>query len=305
MIFYLYVVDDRGILVGVTSLRELLMTSPAKKLENIMTRSVIDVSTDTDQEEVARIAARYDLLAVPVTDHEKRLVGLITVDDVITVVQEEVEEDLFKMVGSSDDELMYVGQSFRVARIRLPWLLVNFFGLLAGGLLIERLSQGLLVDRVGISYKEAFFMTVFVPVIMGMGGNAGSQTSTIAVRGLATGRLTEGQGRFRQFLSQQIRVGGILGLTFAALAVAAAMVLLPVLAPESQHPVIFGFVVGVALFLAVFLASLNGTLVPFIFERFGVDPAVASGPMVTTSCDVLGIGLYFSLAILLFHFFVG
>ncbi len=302
MIFYLYVVGEGGQLTGVISLRELLLAKQGRKLEELMNRSVIKVTTDTDQEEVARLASRYDLLAVPVTDIENHLMGVITIDDVITVVNYEMEEDLFKMVGSSNDELIYEGRSLRVARIRLPWLLVNFVGLFLGGLLIER-SEGLLVDHLGISTREAFFLLMFVPIIMGMGGNAGSQTSTIAVRGLATGRLVGPQGRARQFLMQQAQVGAMLGSIFALLAGTLAVVLMPVLVPERAH-VTYGVVVAVALFSAVFLASLNGAMVPLLFERLGIDPAVASGPMVTTSCDIIGLLVYFMTAAFLIQWMV-
>ena len=287
MIFYLYVLDEEGYLAGVASLRQLLLSQPSKTLEEIMTSSLIEVTADTDQEEVAQLAARYDLLAIPVVDLERRLLGMITVDDVLSVVQQEVEEDVFKMMGTSDDELLYQGKPVRVARIRLPWLLVNMVGLLAGGFLIHG-SQEYLVEKVGISLAEAAILVAFVPVIMGMGGNVGSQTATIAVRGIATGRLVQGSGRFRSFLWQQVKIGAVIALVCAALVTSVALY------RESQP--IYGLIIGVSLFLAIMIASLNGAAVPLLFERLGIDPAVASAPMVTTSCDVMGIGLYYGLA---------
>ncbi len=142
MIFYVFVTDDDGRLVGVTSLRQLLLGKPDTELSAIMTRSVVKVSTDGDQERVAQLAARYDLLAIPVVDEDERLVGIITVDDIIDVVQEEANEDIFKMVGSSDDELNYDGHSWRVVGIRLPWILVNGLGLLISGQVPVTLSGG-------------------------------------------------------------------------------------------------------------------------------------------------------------------
>ena len=287
MIFYLYVVDDHGHLVGVTSLRQLLLSPPERTLGEIMTRSVIQVDTGTDQEEVAQLAARYDLLAIPVVDEARRLVGIVTVDDIIDIVKEEATEDFYKMVGTSDNELLYQERSFRVAGIRLPWLLVNLAGLVVTGLLLRRFQ---------VSLKEALFLLTFVPVIMGMGGNIGSQTATITVRGLATGRIGGDRGRLRRFLWQQTKVGEVLGVACALLVAVGAFVL--------EQNLYYALVVGVSLFLAIVVASVNGALVPLVFERLGVDPAIASGPLVTTSNDITGILIYFGLASLLIELLV-
>lgn len=278
-IFYVYVVDEDGHLVGVTSLRQLLLASPHRILSETMSRSLIKVRTDTDQEEVAQLAARYNLLAVPVTDASNRLVGTVTLDDIIDVVEEEATEDFYKMVGTSDDELVYQDRSFRVAGIRLPWLLFNLAGLVLAGILIGFFETTL---------QDAIFLFAFVPAIMGMGGNMGSQTSTIAVRGIATGRLSLGDRSVRQFLWQQIKVGTILGIICASVVGVGAMV-------WEANPT-YGLVVGVSLFIAVMLASVNGVIIPILFVRLGVDPAVAAGPLVTTSNDITGILIYFGLA---------
>jgi len=278
-VFYLYVVDRDGHLVGVTSLRQLLLSPPARTLGQVMTRSIIKVNTDTDQEEVAQLAARYNLLAVPVTDEANHLVGIVTLDDIIDVVKEEATEDIFKMVGTTDNELVYQDRSFRVAGIRLPWLVVNLVGLLLAGMLIEHFQ---------VTLKEALFLLTFVPVIMGMGGNIGSQTATIAVRGLATGRVTLGEGGARTFLWQQLKVGAILALACSVLVAIGAWLL--------ERHLAYAGVVGTSMFLAVVLASVNGAVVPVIFDRLGIDPAVAAGPLVTTSNDITGIFIYFGLA---------
>ena len=252
-----------------------------------MTPSVIKVRTDTDQEEVAALAARYNLLAIPVTDDDNKMVGIVTLDDIIDVVSEEATEDFFKMVGTSDDELVYQDRSFKVAGIRLPWLLLNLAGLLFAGALISFFE---------VTLREAVFLFTFVPAIMGMGGNIGSQTSTIAVRGLATGRLSIDHGSMKTFLWQQIKVGTILGVVCAAIVGVGAML-------WEQSPA-YGVVVGVSLFVAVMLASINGVLIPTVFERLGVDPAVAAGPLVTTSNDITGILIYFGLASLFIELLV-
>ena len=280
-VFYLYVIDQDSHLVGVTSLRQLLLSGPDRRLADIMARSLIKVGTDTDQEDVAQLAARYNLLAIPVTDEANRLVGIVTLDDIIDVIKDEATEDFFKMVGTSDDELVYQDRSFKVAGIRLPWLLFNLAGLVLAGVLISFYE---------VTLKEALFLFAFVPAIMGMGGNIGSQTSTIAVRGLATGRIVLGEGYVRQFLWQQVKVGAILGVICAVIVGIGAML-------WQSNPV-YGVVVGVSLFVAVMFASVFGVLIPILFEKLGVDPAVAAGPLVTTSNDITGVLIYFGLATL-------
>ena len=287
MFFYLYVIGSEGELVGVVSLRRLLLTPPSRTLGDIMDASVLAVTTETDQEEVAQLSTRYNLLAVPVTDELGRLVGVVTIDDVIDVVHEEAEEDFFRMVGSSDDELLYREKSWKVARIRLPWLLINLVGLFLTGLLFKWFDSTL---------EEALFLVFFAPVIMGMGGNIGAQTSTIAVRSLATGRLTSGQGRVRAFLGQQARVGLLIGVAVAPIAAIGAILM--------ERSPMLGVVVALSLFVAITLATLNGSVVPLLFERLGIDPAVAAGPMVTTSSDMIGIAVYFGFAALMIDLLV-
>lgn len=297
-IFYLYVVDNEDRLVGVTSLRQLLLNPPHRLLSDLMSRSLIRADVDTDQEEVANLASRYDLLAIPVTDADGKLAGIVTVDDIIDVVSEEATEDFYKMVGTSDDEIVYQDQSFKVFGIRFPWLVVNLVGLAIAGLLINWFE---------IQLTDAMFLLPFVPVVMGMGGNIGSQTSTIAVRGLATGRITLQRRTSQQFLWQQFKVGTLIGLGCALLAGLAAFTLprIGVLELGGEVSLLpYSLVVGGSLFLAIVLASINGAFVPLVFEKLGIDPAVAAGPLVTTSMDITGIIIYFGLASLLIDLLV-
>ena len=281
-VFYLYVVDGDNHLVGVASLRQLLLTTPETALAEVMTRSVIKVDTNTDQEEVARLAARYDLLAIPVTDDMNRLLGIVTLDDIIDVVKEEATEDIFKMVGTSDDELVYEDRSFKVARFRLPWLLVNLVGLIGAGMLLKYFE---------VTLKEALVLVFFLPVVMGMGGNVGSQTSTIAVRGLATGRIGRGRLELRKFVWQQLKVGAILAVACSAAVAVGALAL--------ERDPTYALIVGASLLLVIALAAVNGACIPLVFQKLGIDPAVASGPLVTTSNDITGILIYFGIAYLL------
>jgi magnesium transporter len=285
-IFYLFVVDDSGHLTGVTSLRQLLLSPPERPLAEIMTRSVIKSHVETDQEEVAELATRYNLLAVPIVDDDNRLVGIVTVDDIIDVMQEEANEDFFKMVGTSEDELLYQDRPMRVAGIRLPWLLFNFIGAMGAALLLRHFQTSL---------GQVAYLTLyaFVPAIMGMGGNVGSQTSTISVRGLATGRVSLARGQVGTFLWQQFKVGTILGSVCA--------VAVGVIAWLWNASPFHGLVVGSAMCLAILFASISGVLIPMLFERLGIDPAVSAGPLVATSNDITGILIYFGIATLLFR----
>ena len=284
MIFYLYVVDRDSHLVGVTSLRQLLLSKPDQTLADIMQRSVIKARVDTDQEEVAELAARYDLLAIPVVDDQNRMAGIVTVDDIIDVVKEEATDDLFKVAGTSEDELIYEERTLKVAGLRLKSLLVSLVGLLVTGLLLEFFQ---------VRFVEAMFLLAFVPVIMGLGGSIGGQASAVTLRGLATGRFGGEEGGFLDVLFRQIKVGAVLGLSCGVLAGVAAVLL--------KQNLWYGMVVAVALFCAVVLASLIGACGPFIFDRLGLDPALAAGPAVATLNDITGILIYFGLA----HLFLG
>lgn len=285
MILYVYVVDEEQRLLGVASLRQLLLADPAQTLADVMTRSVISVGVDTDQEELARLVTRYDLLAIPVVGSEGRLEGIVSVDDIFDVLQEEADEDFLKMMGSSDNELLYQDRSWQVARIRLPWLLINLAGLTVAGILWEAFQ---------LSLGERVMLTWFVPVVMGMAGNIGTQASTITVRGLATGRVQIGGGH--RFLWQQLKVGLAIGIVCASLVAAGAYMI-------ERNPA-YGLVVGLSLMSAVLIASVSGSAMPLLFERLGIDPAVASGPMVTTTNDVTGILVFMGLSSAFIHYLV-
>ncbi len=268
--FYVYVVDERGHLVGVLSLRQLITQPPYTVLRDCMAGEPIRVTTDMDQEDVAHLVARYDLLAVPVVDVSSRLVGVITVDDVIDVIREEATEDILKLAGTTVEEVTSPSV-FRGAWIRFPWLAASFLGGGVGVLLLDRF-QDLLTATVQIAF--------FLPVILGMGGNVASQCSMIVVRGLATGRLEFAS--LGRIIGHEIGTGVLLAVTFAAALGGVATFL-------GYGPPAFALVVSIGMFGSMMIAALFGTLLPLVFTRAGVDPAVASGPFVTTLTDVIGI----------------
>ena len=277
MVFYLYVTDEHNHLVGVLSLRQLLTVSPGKRLKDIMIREVISVRTDMDQEEVAQLVAKYNILAIPVVDDANKLMGLITVDDVIDVMRQEATEDIYKMAGASEEELLYGNRAFQIARLRLPWLITNLFGGIITGYLMWLFKATL---------AEVIALITFIPVITGMGGNVGGQSSTIVVRGFATGRIEF--STLRQVFFKELRVGMIMGLVCGLTVGLVAIVW--------HHNPFLGLVVALAMVAAMTVAACMGVLAPSFFKKLGIDPAIASSPFVQTANDITGILIYFGTA---------
>ncbi len=283
MVFYLYVVDDRNHLIGVCSLRQLLLSNPERPLKQFMQTDLISATTDTDQEEVARIVSRYDLLAIPVTDENNRLVGVITIDDVVDVIKEEATEDFYKMAGTSDEEIL-TKSVFKSARIRLPWLLASFFGGIVATMILRQF-EGTLTSLVILTY--------FLPIIMGMGGNIGNQSSTIIVRGLATGRVE--LNMLGKVAAKEIRIAVVLGLSYGLL-LAVIAYFMGLRDPMLGNPMVFGAVVGLALSASMIIAGTIGSIVPMTLQKVNVDPAVAATPFVATAVDILGVLCYLGMA---------
>jgi magnesium transporter len=276
MVFYLYVVDSRRHLVGVVSLRRLLLVPPNTPLKRIMTTDIISVRADMDQEEVARQVASYNLLAIPVVDEENKLVGIITVDDVIDVIKDEATEDIYRLAGVSTDERVFTPASESL-RKRFPWLLVNLAtAFIATGVVA-------LVDRTIAAWVA---LVKFMPIVPGMGGNAAPQTLTVIVRGLALGELTWANSR--KALVKEILVGLGNGMVTGLVAALATWIL----AGQPQ--------IGVLLFLAMiinlFVAGAAGTLIPLGLKALKVDPALASTVFITTFTDVCGFAAFLGLA---------
>jgi magnesium transporter len=276
MPFYLYVVDEYGKLVGVSSLRQLVVIPPETPLREFMTTNVFSVRTDVDQEEVAKLVARYDILAVPVVDPTNRLVGIVTVDDVIDIFREEATEDILKMAGAGED-FIETKSVMRSVRIRLPWMFASCIGGLVAFLVIGHFEKSL---------TQVAYLAAFIPVIMGMGGNIGTQSATIAVRGLATGRINIRD--FRSVILKELCIGLILGMLYG--------LLVGVVAHARYSEAAMALSVGLAVLSSMSLAALVGSTVPMLFARAKIDPAVATGPFVTTSVDIISVYFYFQIA---------
>jgi magnesium transporter len=276
MPFYLYVVNDYGRLVGISSLRQLVLVPPETPLKAFMTTDVFSVQTDMDQEEVAKIVARYDILAVPVVDDTNRLVGIVTVDDVIDIFRREATEDILKMAGVGE-EFVETKSVLKSTRIRLPWL----FASCVGGILAF-----FIIGKFEGSLAKVAALAAFIPVIMGMGGNIGTQSSTIVVRGIATGRIAIRD--FWSVLLKELTIGVILGVIYGLLIGSVAQVRYSTSA--------LAISVGLAVVSSMSIAALVGSLVPMAFARIHIDPAVATGPFVTTAIDIVSVTFYFMIA---------
>ncbi len=283
MPFYVYVVDKYGKLVGASSLRQLVVVHPEKPLKKFMTKDIVSVKTYTDREEVAKLVSKYDFLAIPVVDDDNRILGIVTVDDVIDVLHDSATEDILKMAGVGED---YVETQTitRGTRIRLPWLFTSFMGGIAAFFIIGGFEESL---------AKYTCLAAFIPVIMGMGGNIGTQSSTIVVRGIATGRIDVGD--FWRIVGKELAIGLILGVFYGLFIGVVATVTYR----EQPQFLALAVSVGLAVISSMSVAALVGTVIPLFFEKVNIDPAVATGPFVTTSVDIVSVFCYFMIATVL------
>ncbi len=281
-VFYVFVVDPERRLVGEVELSKIVTAQPGTPIRQITDTDVISVTVDTDQEKVAHMLTRYDLVAIPVVDHAGKLVGRVTFDDVAEVLEEEATEDAYKQAGTADEELMS-SSPLHVARVRLPWLLLCLVGTFVA-VLVVRAFEGV--------RERVIMLGAFIPMIMAMGGNTGLQSTAVTVRGLATGHLS--MSRVAATVGREASTGGVIGVICGLIAAVAALVF-------SGDPVL-ALVVGISIFWAVFFAATLGVLIPFFFVKIGIDPAVASGPLITTLNDCIGVAIYLGLATVLLQY---
>ncbi len=282
MVFYIYVIDKDGKLVGVVSLRQLLLVPPETSLKQIMTTDVISVRTDTDQETVARQVARYNFLAVPVVDEEDKLVGVITVDDVVDVIRDEATEDIYRMAGLNIEERLLDSPLLSVRR-RLPWLLINLATAVLAASVVG-LFQG--------TIQKVVMLAVFMPIVAGMGGNAATQTLAVIVRGIALGELTF--TNTKKVLLKEVTTGIINGAANGAVAAVIAYL-------WHGSPMI-GLILFLAMVINLFIAGFGGTIIPLVLRWLKFDPALASSIFITTLTDVFGFLTFLGLATLLIEY---
>lgn len=277
-LYYLWVVDDFERLVGVISLKDLVLEPPQRRISEIMNPEVISVDVHRDQEEVAQLVKKYNLVNMPVVDEHNRLIGRITHDDIIDVIEEEVDEDIALMAGVIDQEIAEES-TMKISRARLPWLIAGLFGGLLAAVVINQFESSL---------KKILALSFFFPVVMAMGGNTGTQAATVVVRGLATGDVSLVNTGKRVWL--EIRVALINGVICG--------VLLGVIVGYWLSDYGLGAVVAFSLILIVLNSGFIGASVPLTLKRLNIDPALATGPFVTTSNDIFSLLIYLGLVTL-------
>lgn len=275
-IYYLFVVDEDKHLSGIVTLRDLIISDEDTLISSIMNERVVSVSVGEDQEEVARIIKDYDFLAMPVVDVQNHLLGIITVDDIIDVLDEEASDDYSKLAAVSDMDTFDKGP-FTAAKKRLPWLiLLTFLGMGTANLM------GLFEETL----DQVALLAVFIPLIAGMAGNSGTQALAVAVRGIATGDIEE-QSKIK-LLFREAGTGLITGVVCGAFVVG--------LVYFWKGELLIGALVGTAVMSSIFVATLAGSFIPLVIHRMKIDPAVASGPFITTLNDIISILIYLGLA---------
>ena len=278
-IFYVYVLDNKEKLVGVVSLRNLVTSKNTKKLKEIMIKDIHAATSETDQEEVAKTVAQYNYLALPVVNRQNRFLGVVTIDDVVDIVREEASEDFLQMAGVGKDREILLKSPIENAQSRAPWI----FASLIGGI-----CAAAIIGYFDVLLKEMIILAAFIPVIIGIGGNIGTQSSTIIVRGLATGRVDV--GNTVSLVTKEIIVGAILG-TFYGLLVGASSEFITGAQLEN-----LGLVIGLSIACSMTIATAVGASVPLVLKKLNFDPAISTGPFVTTAIDILGVALYFIIA---------
>jgi magnesium transporter len=274
--FYLYVVDESGKLLGVVPIRALVIAPKERTLSEMMIADPIRGQVSMDQEEAARLVSKYELLALPIVDQERRLVGIITVDDVIDIIDQETTEDMYKMAGLEEEDRIFSRPGLSIQK-RLPWMGFN---------LLTAMLAAFVVGLFERTIEEVVALAIFMPVVAGMGGNGGIQTLTVMVRGIALGELAFST-TWRVVL-KEVTVGIVMGAIIGTLVAFIAYL-------WKGNPML-GFVLALAMVINLFVASLAGTLIPLALKQLNLDPALGSGVVVTTFTDVFGFLSFLGLA---------
>ncbi len=280
-IYYIYVIDQDRKLLGLVTLRDIIVSPSHKKVSEIMNTNVISTHVYDDKEDVARKLSDYDFLAIPVVDRENRLVGIVTVDDLMDVVEEEATEDIYKLAAAGEYIDYMKSNPFKVAQQRTMWLLILIFVGFFSAWVLEKNEDAL---------QSAVALSFFIPLLLGAGGNAGTQSSTVVIRGLATEDIK--MEDFLKVLRKEVAVGAIVGTIMAALGSVMALLL------NRNHEL--GIVVGLSMIASVLLAVSLGALLPILFKKLKLDPALMSGPFITCIVDIVSLIIYFKIAAIIF-----
>jgi len=277
--YYVYVVDENMRLKGVVPLKKFLLSPRGTLIRDVMEEDIHSVLVTTDQEQAAMIMRKYDLFSLPVTDDKGELVGRITADDIIDVIDEEQADDISKMTGTIEEE-EGTETTFKATRNRLPWLITCMLGSIVTGLVIQMFE---------VTLAEMIALVSFIPVITATGGNSGVQASTVVVRGIALGHMD--LSKVGEEILRQFKIALSLGLVCG--------IVLTFLANIWKGQSILGMITGLSIFLVVIWSTCVGVFVPVMFKKLGIDPAISSGPLITTMNDVIGVFIYLSVATML------
>ena len=280
-IYYIYVLDSSDVLKGVISLKSLLVHPLDTIVTSVMEEDLIYVKPEDDQEEVANIIEKYDLVSVPVVDDLKRMLGRITIDDVVDVIHEEASEDIQKIAGLSDEQETS-DSIFRISRIRLPWLMIGLLG---------EMGSAFVLSSFQASIQKIVIASFFIPVVMAMGGASGTQAAIVMVRGISTGDIW--MNRIFGTLSKEFGVALLNGL-------ACATVLLGITHFLFHSELVFSFILSGALIVIMIFATMLGSIIPLVLKKINIDPAVATGPFVSTTNDIFGLVIYLTLITMFF-----
>ena len=285
-IYTIYITDAKGKLEGAISLRDLLIANPDAAIESVMKKVPINVSTDTDQEEVARLLQKLDWLAVPVVDKENRLVGIVTIDDAVDILEDETTEDIlagggiFASKETNRSEVLVKGSLWATLKVRMPFLFITIIGGLLAAIVLDGFEEVL---------ESVVVVAFFIPLIMDMGGSVGTQSSTAFARGVVLGHIN--LSKFLTHLAREIGIGFCIGIIAGTISGAIATVW--------QGSIMLGLAVGVSLALTVTLAATLGFLVPFALMKLNADQAAGAAPIITTLKDISGILIYFTIVSIL------
>ena len=279
-VFTIYVVDDDDRLVGFLSLKRLLFASPKTLIKDLyQDKNMISVKTSDDDEHVARVMEKYDLVSVPVVDLNNKLVGRITIDDVVDVIMEEAEKDM-QLASGISEKIESSSSVWRISRARLPWLIIGMLGGILGAQVISGFEGGI---------SEVPALAFFIPLITAMGGNVGVQSSAIVVQSLAKG--DDQFGSILKKIGKESLVAVVNGILLSLIVYGFAYIF------DSST---LGLVVGLSLFTVIMFAAVFGTLIPLLLDRYKIDPALATGPFITTLNDVLGLFIYLTIGVLFY-----
>jgi magnesium transporter len=290
-VYYAYVLDTQQHLQGVVSLRQLFQSAPDKRVADVMSRDLVTVSEDTDQEAVSRLFSEHGLMAIPVVDADKRMKGIVTVDDIVQVVQEEATEDIQKVGGMEALDAPYFEVGFlAMLKKRAGWLLVLFLGEM-----LTATAMGYFEEEIA----RAVVLSLFIPLIISSGGNSGSQATTLIIRSLALSEV-----RLRDWwrvARREVLAGLALGTTLGCVGIARILIWQAIFHSYGEHALLVALTVGLSLVGVVMWGTLSGSMLPFLLRRLGFDPASASAPFVATLVDVSGLVIYFTAASLILH----